>query len=221
MNRKLREAWLTKIDATDYETHMATIGQAQANAEHLKEFFDRANLPPKSRVLFSGAGGGQWLEYVSPDFLWALSVTFSDINADYLRLLARRLEKFRKLTAHFQVDDVESSKLPGNYDAVIAVLVLEHVDWRKAVGTMCRLCSDRILTVIQENPPALASAVTPSRPVAGTMSVFKEVHPFLLSKTKLAAEFAARGFVQTFQAEKSVLDEKKMLALEFRRGPLE
>jgi hypothetical protein len=96
--------------------------------------------------------------------------------------------------------------------------VLEHVDWKKAVASMCRLCSGVILTVIQENPPALASAMTPSRTVTGTMSVFKEIHPTLLSKAELAAEFAAHGFFGKSQSERLVLDDKKMIALEFRRG---
>lgn len=218
MEPKLRDAWLTKITAADYESHMAAVGQAQANAELVREFFARTNLAPGSGVLFAGAGTGQWLEFASPDFLYGLSVTFTDINAGFLRLLSSRIAKFPKLTAEFRVDDIESSALPGNFEAVIAVLILEHVDWKKAVRTMCRLSSGVILTIIQENPPALSTAMTPSRPVAGTMSVFKNIHPVLLSKTELAAEFAVQGFSQNSQAEKTVLDDKKMLALEFRRS---
>lgn len=218
MDPKLREAWLKKVTAADYESHMAAVGQAQANAELVKEFFERASLPPGSRVLFAGAGTGQWLEFTSPDFLSGLSVTFTDINADYLRLLSSRFAEFPNLTAQFRVDDIETSNLPANVDVAIAVLVLEHVDWKKAVRTLCRLCSGTILAITQENPPALSSAMTPSRPVAGSMSVFKEVHPTLLSKSELAAEFAAHGFFQKAQTEKTVLDDKRMVALEFSRG---
>lgn len=197
---------------------MAAIGQAQANAELVKDFFERSASAPGYRVLFAGAGTGQWLEFTPPDFLYGLSVTFADINVAYLNLLSSRLSKFPKLAAEFRVDDIEASSLPAGFGVAIAVLVLEHVDWKKAVRTLCRLCSGTILAIIQENPPALSSAMTPSRPVAGSMSVFQEVHPTLLSKSELTAEFAAHGFFQKAQTERTVLDDKRMVALEFSRG---
>ena len=115
------------------------------------------------------------------------------------------------------VDDVEQTQLSQGYSVVLAVLLLEHVNWRRAVVTMCALAEQAAFVVIQENPPGLATALSPNRTIAGTMKVFLEVHPQLVSRESLEAEFSSNGFLKNYEAEKNVSDGKKMVALGFQK----
>jgi hypothetical protein len=120
---------------------------------------------------------------------------------------------------HFStvVDNVESTSLTPGYELVVAVLVLEHVDWRRAVATMCRLSSRRVFVVIQENPPDLPSAIMKSRPVVGSMKAFLELHPQLLPRGEVEKEFRGNGFALRCVLSREVLDAKRMVGLEFER----
>lgn len=217
MDRRLREAWTKLIGIDDYEAHMALTGQAQANAELVTELFH--SYPPThgAAILFAGAGTGQLFEYVSPLLLSPFRTTFSDINPEYLRRLASRISNFQAITFETALDDVENSQLAPGFELVIAVLVLEHVDWRKAIRTICHLSTHRVFLVVQENPPDLKTAITMKRPCIGSMRVFKEVNPELLPRATVETEFGKHGFVGSRLSSRQVLDEKKMIAIEFQR----
>jgi hypothetical protein len=217
MSSKLREAWTTIIQAKDYEAHMAALGQAQANAELVAEYL--ASQPPgeDASLLFLGAGTGQMFEFVSPTILLLYQTTFGDINASYLECLGKRLRGVKGLRYTTVVDDVEKTRLTPGFHTVLAVLLLEHVDWRKAVSTIAGLAAERALVVIQENPATLATAIARTRELSGTMKIFMEVHPDLIPREELTAEFARHGFKPSYSAEKIVADNKKMLAFGFAR----
>jgi len=217
MSSRLREAWTTLIRAEDYEAHMAAVGQAQANAKLVVEYL--AAQPPGTgaSLLFLGAGTGQMFDFVSPTILLPYQTTFADINATYLQSLAERLREVEGLRYTTVVDDVEKTSLIPGFDIVLAVLLLEHVHWRKAVSTIAALAGQRAFVVIQENPGTLATAITPSGEIPGTMKIFAEVHPTLIPRDELVAEFALRDFALNYSAEKNVADGKKMLALGFAR----
>jgi hypothetical protein len=217
MRSKLREAWTTIIQAKDYETHMAAVGQAQANAELVAEYFAAQPPAASASLLFLGAGTGQMFNFISSKILLPYKTTFADINAGYLECLDERLHEAEGLRYTTVVDDVEKTRLIPGFHTVLAVLLLEHVDWRKAVSIIAGLASQRAFVVIQENPAALATAITPTREISGTMKIFVEVHPGLIPRDELAAEFARRGFAVTYSVEKIVADEKKMLAFGFVR----
>jgi ubiquinone/menaquinone biosynthesis C-methylase UbiE len=216
MNNALREAWTTIVRPDDYETHMATIGQAQANAKLVEEYFAKAPLNADDSILFMGAGTGQVFNFVSHEFLLPYQTTFSDINAAYLKWLSERLKNAENLRFETVVDDVEQSRLTNTFPLVLAVLLLEHVDWHKAVATLCKLSSKTVFVVIQENPPNLPTAYTANRP--GTMKIFAEVHPTLIPSAELEAEFNSQSFRKNYAAERTVADGKKMLALGFERS---
>ena len=215
----LREAWTKYIRPEDYESHMAAVGQAQANAKLVENYF-RAQPPQEdSSVLFVGAGTGQMFDFVSPALLLPFETTFTDINAAYLRLLAERFRDLDQLRYVTCVDDLESSQLAETFSLVVAVLVLEHVEWRKAVATVARLSSQSVLVVIQENPSQQTTAINSQRPITGTMNIFVDVHPQLISSGDLLSEFARYGFTAEYRAEENVADGKKMLAFGFYRQP--
>lgn len=212
--QRLREAWTEIIRPDDYEAHMAAVGQAQANAELVAEYLRAQALTPGISLLFVGAGTGQMFDFVSSELLLPFKVTFADINASYLERLTARLG----LRYETIVDDLEHSALAPAFDVVLAVLVLEHVDWRKAVSTMCALAVQKVFVVIQQNPPDLPSAMTPDKQVPGTMKIFTEIHPTLIPASELEAEFRRHSFAREYDSHRVVSDNKKMVALGFLRG---
>lgn len=218
-NTPLREAWTALIRAEDYETHMAAVGQAQANARLVADYFRVRPPQPGAAVLFVGAGTGQMFEFVSPSFLLPYRTTFADINPDYLERLSARLANVEDLHFSTVVDDVEQSKLAPGFELILAVLVLEHVDWRKAVAAICALASGGIFIVSQENPPGTAAPMTETRAIPGTMNIFKQLRSPLISSDEIAAEFAQHGFALEYSDARMVADEKKMAALGFQRKP--
>lgn len=215
MTTPLREAWTSIIRPEDYEAHMAAVGQAQANAKLVVEYFQQQTLEAGGTVLFMGAGTGQMFDFVSSAFLLPFQNTFADIHPGYLEWLDQRLKSSEGLRYATVVDDVEQTALSEKFDLVLAVLLLEHVAWRKAVSVMCALANKRVFVVTQENPHELATALTPSRHIPGSMNIFSKVHPELIPRQEMLDEFRAQGFLSAYSAERSVADGKKMVAMGF------
>jgi Methyltransferase domain len=217
MTTPLREAWTSIIRPEDYEAHMAAVGQAQANAKLVAEYFQQQPLETGATVLFMGAGTGQMFDFASPAFLQPYHTTFADIHPGYLKWLEQRLKSADGLRYVTVVDDVERTAFSVTFDLVLAVLLLEHVPWRKAVAVLCALARKRVFVVIQENPPELAAALTPNRRVQGSMNIFSEVHPALIPRQDLIDEFRIHGFHPAYSAERHVADGKRMAAVGFEK----
>jgi hypothetical protein len=208
----LREAWTSAIAAGDYETHMAAVGQAQANAALVAELLRERPPEPGSELLIAGAGTGQMFDYLDCALLHPFRATFTDVNAAFLERLAARLRRSH-LRFNTVVDDIEASALAGRYALALVVLVLEHVDWRRAVGVLCGLAS-RVFVVIQENPPGAGMLLrTP-----GTLAVLREASPQSIARAELEAAFARLGFAAARTSALPVNDGKRMRAIEFA-GP--
>lgn len=191
---------------------MASIGQAQANADLVAELF--AVSPPREggSVWFAGAGTGQMFDFVDRGLLRPYRTTFSDINPDFLERLAARLQG-SGLAIETRVDDVELPELAACFDLVVAVLVLEHVDWRRAVAGICALSAGRVFVVIQENPPDCVQ-----RAAVGTMQVLREIEPHDMDCDALVRAFEEKGFGLHRTSIREVADGKKMVGLEFVTG---
>ena len=215
---RLREAWTTKIRAEDYDFHMASVGQAQANAQLITDWLS-SNAPKRnSSVLFAGAGTGQVFDYLPTRILSPYIVTFTDINSDYLKRLESRLKSQGRLRFRIIMDDIERSKLSAEFASAVAVLLLEHVEWHLAVATLCKLSTDSVFVVVQENPPEMARAVSDGQPLAGTMAIFREIQPALLSRRELVKEFDRYNFSLVRSREATVLYGKKMVGLGFAKN---
>ena len=207
MPRSLREAWAAHITADDYERHMAATGQPQANADLLAELF-RASPPARgARILFAGAGTGQYFDHWAPAGLAPYACVFTDINPLYLARLAARC------AGETMVDDVEAPRVPGRFDLAIAMLVLEHVDWRRAADALCGL-SRRVFTVTQENPAGLKARALP-----GTLRVLQEHPRELVERAALIAHLSGLGFTVTRTAIREVAEGKRMVGLDFTGQP--
>lgn len=204
----LRDAWRGGVAAEDYESHMAAIGQAEANAGHLAGFAGRV----AGRILIAGAGPGQFFDYLEPEALDICRAVFTDINPLFLTALRHRCPG-----ATCVADDLESTSLLGGFDGACATLVLEHTEWRAVVANLIRL-APLVMIVIQVNPPEMATAVSPGRTPPGSMRAFKEVHPHLIDEAALREEFRRHGVRLVHRHDRPVADGKTMRALTFQRA---
>ncbi|HTS66109.1 MAG TPA: class I SAM-dependent methyltransferase [Candidatus Acidoferrales bacterium] len=204
----LRRAWSALIEADDYERHMAAVGQPQANAALLDELFTGFPPPPGARIHFVGSGTGQYFDYWQPAALSGYHLTFTDINSAYLARLTSRLGA---MPAVVQVDDIEAPALNGPFDLAIVILVLEHVDWHRAVAALCDR-ADRVFVVIQQNPPDL-----PVLDLPGTMSILRQACPHLIGRAELIEAFRREGLPLVRTSFREVPDRKHMAGLDFMR----
>lgn len=220
-DKQLRDAWSTIITPEDYEAHMAAVGQAQANAALVAEYLEAHPPSRHASLLFPGAGTGQMFDYISPEILLPYTVTFADINAGYLNRLRIRVARTPGLRYATVVDDLERTTLTRQFDVVLAILVLEHIDWRPALATLCSLAARELFLIVQQNPENLAAPMTPTAQIPKTMQVFTRIHPQLISRDDLEAEARQNKFTRCYASEKVVTDNKKMLALAFNRDARE
>lgn len=72
--------------------------------------------------------------------------------------------------------------------------------------------------MIQENPPPITSALTAGRPAVGSMSVFRQARPTLLTQTTLIAVMDELGYSLLDTEELTVLDDKKLIGLVFTQA---
>lgn len=187
---------------------MSTIGQAQANAEHTREFLALVKPPPGARLLIAGAGPGQMFDHLEPAVFQPYRTVFSDINPRFLARL-----RLRYSGAHCVVDDIERSALTGPFYAVMETLMLEHVDWRKGLAALTALQATYLYLVVQQNPPEMATAISPSRTPPGTMRIFARTQSQLLDIAELTAALHTAGYHIASTHPRAVADGKTMLGL--------
>ena len=217
MDRYLREAWTRIVLADDLDAHMAAVGQAQANAALVETMMTTGDAPRRMTVLFAGAGTGQMFDYVNGSFLAAYHVTFTDINAAFLDRLRERLAG-GSLTYETVVDDIEDSKLSGPFGMAVVVLVLEHVEWPKALRRLVALQPEIVHLVVQRNPPDLGDAITPGRTLPPSIARASEkAHPVLVDPEAIGSFLEGEGYALVRRFERPVPDAKTMIGLTFSR----
>ncbi len=213
MERSLKHAWAEIIQAEDYEQHMSNVGQAQANAELVMDLLEASQLITGDRVLFAGAGPGQMFDFVSHEFLLPYEVTFTDINARFLDRLKRRVTQAGLTRFTVEIDDIEATRLKGPFAAAVVVLVLEHVDWRRALGQLVALKCRWLFLIIQRNPAEMETMVAPNRKLIGSLKEASEGEkPTLLEEIELTGHLESLGFRLERSQNRAVLDGKRCVA---------
>jgi hypothetical protein len=219
MDPELRRAWTEVVTADDYERHMATIGQAQAAAELTLWALRSAGLAAGDAVTVAGAGTGQMLEFLDPEALRPYRLTFGDLNREYLERLGERLTRLG-IVGELVVDDFEETRLADAPALLLATLLLEHIDWRRGVESMARLRPRRCAIVMQENPPGMATAVTPGRVVPESIAkAMATAHAKLVAREELAAEMERLGYGLRGEESREVADGKRLVGLLFGEAP--
>ena len=211
----LSRAWIEIVTADDYESHMAAIGQAQAGADLTRHVLEWAGLTDGARMVIAGAGTGQMLDYLDPALLRPYRHTCTDLNPAFLARLSERLTRCG-LRAEVLEDDIERTALEPGPDLLLATLLLEHIDWRRGVEVFVALRPRLCAVVIQENPPGMASAVTPGRRVPPSIEKAMETaHATLVRRAELGAAFAAHGYECRESRAQDVADGKRLVAVCF------
>lgn len=212
----LRQTWQS-VAPLDYEAHMARIGQAEANAALVAGWL--RSHPEAQRIIFAGAGTGQMFDYHGTQQLLNRNVTFTDINQSFLAALKQRLQG--ELAFHWTVvyDDLLASTLGNSFDAAVVVLVLEHVDWQKALAAFAPWGCQDVLIIIQENPAQISTAVSPGAPLGATMQPFRDLTPpHLIPLPELRQAMQQQGYGLQGVQTSFVLDGKMMHACYFHQG---
>jgi hypothetical protein len=219
MDANLRKAWTEVVTGADLDRHLAEVGQAEANAGLLVAMLSESSLPPDADLLLAGVGTGQLLDYAGARALAPYRLTCTDINERFLAELEDRLRKAPELRATVRIDDIEATALRGPYDAVAAILLLEHIEWRKGVAALARLDPGWMYLVIQRNEAA-PEALTAHRDLAPSIRAFGAMaRPTLVPESELTAFLAEAGYAIHRRYERPVRDEKTMVGLLARRVP--
>ena len=212
----LKEGWAGVVRPEEYDAHMSNVGQAQMNAAMVMRLMESLDIPDGGRILFAGAGTGQMFLYANFRPLNHHSTVFTDISPTLLETLRIRAEEHDLVNFEVRVDDIENSQLEPGFAAVIVVLVLEHVDWKRAVSELVRLSKGRILIVIQENPAGMTENASPHRPLAESLkTAMANEKPHLIDRDELVAEMGHCGMELYNQLACEVPDGKKMVYLLF------
>lgn len=215
MEPTLRQVWEKLLDPADYDLHMSNVGQAEANGCLLGDLL--AELPG-GRLLIAGAGTGAMLDLVNPSFLLPFEVTFTDISERFLQVLRERLGRSGLRSFRVLQDDVEDTRLEAGFDVAAFVLVLEHVDWQRALEQAVGLGVGDILTITQENPSDEDRLASVHRELPGTVGEYADTPgSHLISIGELAAFMEALGFVRVRHLPVSVPDGKTMHGSHFQR----
>jgi hypothetical protein len=213
MDPHLRDAWTHIVDADDLDAHMAAVGQAQANAALVRTMVEAGPAPSRASMLVAGAGTGQMFDFVGPAFLAPFRVTFSDLNGGFLARLRARLAG-SDLVFDTIVDDIESPRLAGPFGAAIVVLVLEHVEWRRALDGLAGLDTEVLHLLVQRNPPDMETAITPGRALPPSLlRASEKAHPTLIDPAEIEAHLAGHGYEVASRREQPVQDGKTMIGL--------
>lgn len=217
----LREAWSSVIAPEDYELHMANVGQAQANAELMRELVCFGSSKVRQRLLIAGCGPAQFLEVAPPDYLLPHRCVFTDLSPAFIEQVQTRAELIG-LDFEALVDDVEDSQLEPGFDAIILVLVLEHTQWQRTLTEMIRLQPKRLIIVVQRNPTEMATMVTPNRELPGTLNACAQGEkPRLLEPDELVSFLGGRGFAERRREVRDVADGKVMIGFVFEEQGLD
>lgn len=211
MDPELRRAWTEVVTADDYERHMAAIGQARAAAELTAWAVRSAALTAGSSVTVAGAGTGQMLDFLDPEVLRPYRLTFGDLNRVYLARLQERLTR-HGLAAEVVEDDFEQTRLGAGPDLLLATLLLEHIDWRRGVEAIGRVHPRWCAIVRQENPPGMATAVTPGRQVPPSIErAMATARAALVGGEELVEAMAAREYGLRAEEAREVADGKRLV----------
>jgi Methyltransferase domain len=217
MDPALRRAWTQIVTADDYDEHMAAIGQAQAAAGLTRHLVEAAPLPAGARIVIAGAGTGQMFDFLDPEVVRPYRLICTDLNPAYLARLRARLASHR-LDAKIVEDDIERTTLEPRPDLLLATLLLEHIDWRRGVEALAELRPAMCGIILQENPPDMATAVTPGRRLPPSIALAIETaHPVLVPRDLLIAAMTACGYACREIAIREVADGKKLVGLLFCR----
>ncbi|MFQ5406198.1 MAG: methyltransferase domain-containing protein [Candidatus Micrarchaeia archaeon] len=209
-------AWTNSIVPEDLDAHMASIGQVQANALITEKLFADYPLKPGSSLLVHACGTCQLFDFFDPSVLWSgLKVTLADVSLKLIDAAKKRLASL-KLSFPIVRDDIENTSFQGDFNAVLLVLVLHHVNWKKSVENMIKLNPSVFYVIEQEQDGS--SAVNLKRELPESIRKYAEEYaPAPIKRKEITSFFEEKGFKLQHTEEQQVPDNKKMIGLVFTK----
>lgn len=210
---KTKSSWQEVVTSEDLDAHMIEIGQVEANAYILTQLLQ--SHPPRAGLIYvPGCGTGQIFDFVNLDLLKNYEFLFSDIKRDFLNKLENRLSSKLKFQAF--TEDVEETSVHKKVEAILAILLLEHVDWRLALSHLLRTNPEYIFVIIQVHT-LQSGVVNTNRQLRPSIKLFSETaRPELVAPEDLVQFLASMGFQKVAESSKEVPDNKRMLGLCFK-----
>lgn len=213
-----RDAWLRIVKPNELDSHMASIGQAEANASIVREMLHRFRLADDSKLLVHGCGSCQVFDYIPLSDFGKIRITFADLSSAMFEEARKRLEGVSDASYEFVIDDMEDSCLTGSYDAIMLVLVLLHVDWQLSLKNMLRHSPSLFFIIEQEQLPGVPS-VTSTDGLPPSIRRYSEVAEMeLVPRNELVSFMGSRGYSVRWTTTRPVPGEKSMMGFVFGRG---
>ena len=108
------------------------------------------------------------LDFLDPELLRPYRLTFADLNPEYLERLGERLKRLG-VEGQLVVDDFEQTQLAGAPALLVMTLLLEHIEWRRAVPPR-RAASVALLAApgIRDSDPRRSTGTAAATPDRGS-----------------------------------------------------
>ena len=213
-----RKGWTEVITPEDLDIHLKDIGQAEANAKIILKMFSDSPLQKGSKIWVPGCGTCQMFDFFEPDDIGDLEYVFSDINSSFFELIESRMKNFPGVKYKALIDDLENSNIDDEFGGILAVLLLEHIEWKKGIDAFIRLKPINIYLIIQEQEDS-KKFVTTDRELRPSIKEFSKIaHPKLVKRNELVAYLMNRKYKLGRTIEKKVPDNKMMIGLIFNKS---
>ena len=193
--------WL-KIPYSDYENHMARVGQSQILNQLTKANLEK--YQPKSFALL-GCSTGNGLEHVNSNI--TKTVYAIDINPVYLQQVKKRFSgKIGKLST-LQID-IQKEEFPfTNIDLFFVGLVLEYIEPESVLNKIIRTLSEEGILQIVIQRSKKTDFVTRTKYIAleKLSAISKEIEEYWLN------EFLQQMRINLVERKEMVLNQNKSL----------
>jgi len=208
-----KKAWKSTIPADDLDKHMLATKQVQANVKILEKMLNDFPIKEGTNILVPGCGTGQIFDYIDINLFSNYHLTLTDINKEYLKKIDQRFKKNQKISYKIIEDDIEIPKIQQKFDSSILILVLEHIEWKKALENILNLGVNSVYIIIQKQDKN-KQIVTSYKNIPKSITKFSTITKSqLIDEHKIKQYFKKNGFNLLKSYSEKIMDNREMIGL--------